>query len=176
MQMLDVFLSWSGARSQCLAGYLHTFLPTIVPGVRPFYSPAIDPGDIWSNATAAAIRKSRAGILCIARDNLSSPWLQFEAAALWQRLGGASGAISLLLDVSAKELPGTLQLFQTKCFDKKGFKELCEFLGRKARINPTLLRNNFKAVWPGLEDDVRGCLSALEPSGPSATVLNIKEM
>jgi hypothetical protein len=162
MQMLDVFLSWSGARSECLAYYVHNSLPTIVPGVRLFYSPAIDPGAIWSNAIAAAIRKSRVAILCIARDNLSSPWLQFEAGALWRRPAGASAVVPLLLDVSAKELPGTLQLFQTRRFDKKGFKELCEFLGRKAHIDPTRLRNNFKAVWPGLEGDVQACLSALE--------------
>lgn len=160
--MIDVFLSWSGARSECLARYVHNSLPTIVPGVRLFYSPAIDPGATWTNAIAAAIRKSRVAILCITRDNLLSPWLQFEAGALWQRPGGATAVCPLLLDVSHKDLPGTLQLFQTRHFDKKGFKELCEFLGRKARVGPTRLRNNFKAVWPGLEGDVQACLSALD--------------
>jgi hypothetical protein len=160
--MLQVFLGWSGPRSECLARYVNSSLSTILPGVQPFYSPAINPGAIWPNAVATAIRKSRVAILCITRENLSSPWLQFEAGAFWQRLVGASAVCPLLLDVSDKELPGTFQLFQTRHFNKRGFRELCEFLGRKARIYPTRVRKNFKAVWPGLEADVQACLSALE--------------
>jgi len=160
--MLDGFLSWSGARSECLARYVNDSLPTIVPGVRLFYSPEINPGTIWANEVAVAIRKARFAILCITRDNLSSPWLQFEAGALWKGFAVASAVCPLLLDVSVEELPGTFRLFQAKRFDKKGFKELCDFLARKTNFDPNRLRRNFKAVWPGLEDDVQACLSALE--------------
>jgi hypothetical protein len=48
--MPQVFLSWSGTRSECLARYVHSSLPTIVPGLKVFYSPAIDPGAIWNNS------------------------------------------------------------------------------------------------------------------------------
>ena len=160
--MIDVFLSWSGATSKCLADQVFNAFPTIFERrVKLFYSPAIDPGAIWIKKIAPAIRKSRVAILCVTHDNVSSPWLQFEAGALWHRHGGTGNVCPLLLDVSPNELPGTLQLFQTRRFDKKGFRELCEFIGRKAGIGPTPLRNNFKAVWPGLEPDVQACLSVL---------------
>jgi hypothetical protein len=132
-----------------------------VPDVRLFFSPEIDGGAIWGNVIARAIRKSRFAILCITRDNTLEPWLQFEAGALWGGVAETSAVCPLLLDVSAEELPGTLRLFQAKQFDKKGFKELCELLGRKTRLDPKLLRRNFKSVWPVLEGDVRGGLSAL---------------
>src|SRR5262245_4405337 len=162
--MLQVFLSWSGERSECLARYVYRSLPTIVPGIRVFYSPKIDPGAIWPYVIPAAIRKSHVAILCITHENLSSPWLHFEAGAFWQRPAAADVVCPLLLDVSSKELPGTLQLFESRSFNKRGFKELCQFLGRKARIPSNRVGDNFKMVWPGLEGDVPACLSVLEKS------------
>ena len=160
MRKLDVFLSWSRARSRCLAQYLNYSLPTIVPDVQVFFSPEIDAGKIWPNEMALAIRKSRFGILCITRENMLEPWLQFEAGALW---GAAetNAVCPLLLNVSEAELPGTLRFFQARRFDKKDFKKLCEQLGRETQLDPERLRRNFKSVWPVLESDVQGCLGAL---------------
>ena len=159
---LDVFLSWSGARSEVLARYVNNVLPTIVPDVRLFFSPKIDAGAIWGNELASAIRRSRFAILCITGDNTLAPWLQFEAGALWGGGAETNAVCPLLLGVSEAELPGTLKSFQAKNFDKKGFKELCELLGRKTRLDPEQLRRNFKWAWPALESDVQGGLSALE--------------
>jgi hypothetical protein len=110
-----------------------------------------------------AIRKSRVAILCVTHENLSSPWLHFEAGAFWQRPAGGGAVCPLLLDASIK-VPGTLQLFQSRIFNKRGFKELCQFLGRKVGISPTRVGDNFKMVWPTLEADVQACLKALEQS------------
>lgn len=112
---------------------------------------------------ARAIRKSRFGILCITRENILEPWLQFKAGALWRGAAETSAVCPLLLNVSDAdaELPGTLSFFQAKRFDKKDFKRLCEQLGRKTHLDPERLRRNFKSVWPRLESDVQSGLSAL---------------
>jgi len=161
MAKVEVFLSWSGARSKCLARYVVECLPGIVPDVQLFYSPEIDPGATWSNAIASAIRRSRFAILCMTQENLSSPWLQFEAGALWRGATGATSACPLLLDVEPDQLPGPLKLFQAKRFDETGFKELCKFLGKQTRLNADRLRYNFKAVWPTLYGEVHSALRKL---------------
>jgi hypothetical protein len=136
-------------------------LKTIVPDVEPFFSPEIYAGAIWGNVMAEAIRKSRFGILCITRENMLQPWLQFEAGALWRGAAETNAVCPLLLDVSKEELPDTFKVFQAKRFDKKDFKKLCEQLGSETQFDPEQLRRNFKSVWPTLESDVQGCLSTL---------------
>ncbi len=72
MPKIDVFLSWSGRTGEILARKIHEWLPSIVSNdVSSFFSPNIEPGAMWSNEIAAAVRKSRFAILCVTQDSLS---------------------------------------------------------------------------------------------------------
>jgi len=120
---------------------------------------------MWSNEIAAAVRKSGFAILCVTQDSLSSPWLQFEAGALW-RGADESGVCPLLFEVSVDDLPGPLKLFQAKRFDKPGFREVCKLLGGRTGLEADRLRRNFKVTWPILDRDVRKDLGILKAKRP----------
>ena len=161
MPKIDVFLSWSGRKGEILARKIHEWLPSIVSNdVSSFFSPNIEPGAMWSNEIAAAVRKSRFAILCVTRDSLSSPWLQFEAGAVWR--GAETGNVcSLLFEVSADDLPAPLKLFHAKEFNESGFREVCKLLGRKTGVEGDRLRLNFKGLWPTLDREVQNDLRNL---------------
>jgi TIR domain len=160
MPKIDVFLSWSGRKGEILAR--NEWLPSIVGNdVSSFFSPSIEPGAMWSNEIAAAVRKSRFAILCVTRDSLSSPWLQFEAGAVWR--GAETGDVCpLLFEVSADDLPAPLKLFQAKEFNESGFREVCKLLGRRTGVEGDRLRLNFKVTWPTLDREVQNDLRDLK--------------
>ncbi len=167
MPKLDVFLSWSGRKGEILARRIHEWLPAIVPDVRSFFSPNIEPGAMWSTEIAAAVRKSRFAILCITHESLSSPWLQFEAGALWRGALDSGHVCPLLFEVSVGDLPDPLKLFQAKRFDKSGFREVCKVLGRKTGLEADRLRLNFKVTWPELDRAVQNDVQSLKAKRPN---------
>lgn len=79
---MKVFLSWSGARSKALAELLHTWLPQVIQAVEPWMSSEMEKGQKWSPEVANRLSETRFGLLCLTRENLSAPWLLFEAGAL----------------------------------------------------------------------------------------------
>ena len=79
----DMFISWSGKRAECLANRLREWLPTIIPHVRPFFSPRMHPGVDWRKQVEEGLVAARYAIVCVTSDSLSSSWLHFEAGALW---------------------------------------------------------------------------------------------
>jgi len=159
------FLSWSGERSECLARRIDEWLPIIVPEVELFFSPTMAPGAMWSEAVASAVRRSNFGVICVTSDNLGSPWLHFEAGALWRGATENSMVCPLLLGVTTESLPDTLRLFQAKPFDERGFKDLCRFLGDKTRLHPDKLRYGFETTWPSLSRDVESDLRHVKAVG-----------
>ena len=80
---MKVFLSWSGERSRAVAEALREWLPFINAEIQPWMSGTdIEPGARWSNAIAEELDAISIGIVCVTRENQSSPWLNFEAGAL----------------------------------------------------------------------------------------------
>src|SRR5713226_3736020 len=80
---MKIFISWSGDTAKEIALALREFLPLVENAFQPWMSEEdIGKGARWSPAIAAGLDESRAGIVCITRDNLTAPWLLFEAGAL----------------------------------------------------------------------------------------------
>ena len=89
---MKVFLSWSGPRSLHIAKGFSEWLPQIINAVEPFISVEIEKGAQWSSELSAQLRGSHAGILCLTPENLTSPWLNFEAGALSKAVPDEDGA------------------------------------------------------------------------------------
>jgi hypothetical protein len=83
---LRVFISWSGDKGRALAEHLASWLPSIVPPVKAFYSPDIQSGAVWPMSLFDELADAQYGIVCLTKDNLASPWLHFEAGALGMHL------------------------------------------------------------------------------------------
>ena len=153
MPEIRVFVSWSGKESKRVAKRIKELLPGIVPNVKAFFSPEIRPGEEWARRISEVINQSQFALLCVTRGNLDSQWLNFEAGALWKASRGTP-VCPLLLDLPVGKLRGPLKLFQAKRFRKGEFRDICEDLAKKTRMNPDQVGINFNAIWPKLEKDV----------------------
>jgi hypothetical protein len=86
----------------------------VLQSVSPWLSHAdISAGDRWADTVAKELEASDFGISCINRENMSSPWIHFEAGALAKRMQEGR-VIPLLLDIEFKDISGPLAQFQAK--------------------------------------------------------------
>lgn len=152
---MKVFLSWSGPRSRAIAEALNDWLRRVIQAVRPFYSPEIEKGAKWSSEVDEALEGTRFGVICLTPDNLTSPWIHYEAGALaktkdaliWTFLHGLAPA----------DVPPPLGKFQHTVAEKGDVLLLLKTInGRLAEVGgeplqDRLLEDNFELFWPMLE-------------------------
>jgi hypothetical protein len=149
-----VFIAWSGRDGRSLGSSLNRRLKTIIPKIKVLFSPAFNPGAAWARSVQASIRSANYAIICVTKSSLDSRWINFEAGAAWKSLK-QSNVCPLLLDIEPNDLKGPLELFQARQFNRGDFEDLCRFLGRKTKTSAALVQDNFDAVWPGLEKEIR---------------------
>ena len=92
--MDDVFICWSGDRSHAIAEAVKELLKA--NNVEAFLSNDIEKGTFWFASILEQLQKAKAGIVCLTRENLQSPWMHFEAGAL-------AGALANSADTSGKD-------------------------------------------------------------------------
>jgi hypothetical protein len=103
---VDIFLSWSGDRSNRVAQALKKWLPLVLDDVKPWFSDKdILAGKRWFLEVGQGLQETNFGIICLTRDNLESPWLLFEAGALSKALDEGH-VCPYLLDVEVKDITG----------------------------------------------------------------------
>jgi hypothetical protein len=79
----NVFLTWSGERSAAVASALRDWLPEVVQQCRPWMSAAdIYAGKRWRGEVRQRLDDIRVGVLCLTPENVTKPWVNFEAGAL----------------------------------------------------------------------------------------------
>jgi hypothetical protein len=87
---MKVFISWSGERSRAVAEALWEWLPNVIQTVNPWVSLAdIEKGARWSTEIASQLETCCVGLICLTPENLSAPWLLFEAGAISKTLDKA---------------------------------------------------------------------------------------
>jgi len=125
---MRVFITWSGDRSRKLAEIIRKWLPGVLQSVKPYFSPDdVAKGARWFPEISKELDESRVGLLCITRDNLSAPWLLFEAGALGKNLE-KSKVCPLLFGVEPTDLKGPLTQFQGARFTKVEFKQTVKMI------------------------------------------------
>ncbi len=150
---MKVFISWSGERSQIFANALYEWLPMVLQSVAPWLSHAdISAGERWADTVAKELESSDFGITCITHENISSPWIHFEAGALAKRMQEGR-VIPLLLDIEFKDLSGPLTQFQAKKAERGGLLDVVQAINQLSdvKVTDTLLPKQFEALWPRLE-------------------------
>jgi len=115
---VKVFISWSGELSHKVSIALREWLPMVIQSIDPYVSSEdIDKGTRWSSDIAKELEDSSYGIICITPDNLSAPWINFEAGALSKSID-KSRVSPFLFSVKRSEVQGPLVQFQSTIFDK----------------------------------------------------------
>ncbi len=165
---MRVFISWSGPRSHAVAETLHYWLPQVINAVQPWLSSSdIEKGARWSTDVALGLSESKVGILCVTPENVTAPWLLFEAGAL-SKVIAESLVCPLLIDIEPTDITGPLAQFQQSTLEKEELRKLVHTvnsaLGNAARTE-SQLDDSFDVWWPKLEER----LGKLPP--PTVTVV-----
>jgi hypothetical protein len=83
----NVFISWSGKRSKSAAQSLYDWLPLVLQSVRPWMSEEdIQKGSRGLDEIGRALEGIKIGVICLAPENLTAPWILYEAGALSKTL------------------------------------------------------------------------------------------
>jgi hypothetical protein len=167
---MKVFLSWSGPQSKKLAEAVRDWIPSVLQAVTPYFTPSdIEKGTRWSNDIAKELHESSVGILCITRENISAPWIMFEAGALSKSLE-KSHVCPILFGITATDIEGPLKQFQCTAFEKNDVKQLINTINSKmqeGRLASKTLEAVFDKWWPDLDESVSNILSREDaPSEP----------
>lgn len=150
---MKVFVSWSGDRSQSLATAIREWLPLVLHYAEPWVSKSdINAGDRWGLEIAKELDGSGFGISCITAENVSAPWLLFEAGALARSLAEGR-VVPLLLGLDFSDISGPIAQFQAKKADRVGLLETVNAINAVAAtpVPEPKLTQLFDALWPTLE-------------------------
>ncbi len=154
---MKVFISWSGDTSLKVAQIFREWIPSVIQSIEPYVSSEdIDKGARWSTDIAKELEDSSFGILCVTKDNLTAPWLCFEAGALSKTME-KSFVTPFLFDIKRSEVNGPILQFQSTIFDKEDIKRMVKTLNKasgEGSISETRLEKAFEVWYPNLESSL----------------------
>ncbi|MBF0304307.1 MAG: toll/interleukin-1 receptor domain-containing protein [Alphaproteobacteria bacterium] len=163
---MKIFISWSGPRSEALAKALREWFPLVLHYVSPWLSQSdIQAGERWGVEIAKELEASNFGVICVTRENVTSPWILFESGALAKSMQDGR-VIPLLLDLDFKEISGPIAQFQAKKAEQDGIKDLVISLNKAASspIPEPQLDKLFAALWVQLENVIASIPKSGKPS------------
>lgn len=153
---MNIFLSWSGARSHAVAELLKDWLSSVIQASRPWISSQdIDKGSLWFDDINDRLRETSTGIVCLTQENKNQPWILFEAGALAKGLTKAR-VCTLLIDLEPKDVQPPLSQFNHTLPDEAGMKALVSTLNKglgENALSERALENAFEAHWPRFKKD-----------------------
>ena len=175
---MEVFISWSGERSEKVAKALHDWLPSVIQSLRPFMSSAdIKEGSRWATDIATHLEQAKFGLLCLTPENLEAPWLHFESGALSKTIE-STWVVPYLYKVSPTELQGPLTQFQAATADKDSTKNVMATLNSALgdnKLEEARLESSFENWWPKLETSLNEIQLTTEEAVPIRTERDILE-
>lgn len=165
---MKVFVSWSGAKSRVIAAALKDWLPDLVQSVDVFMSQHdIEAGSRWGNELSSQLQECNFGIICITANNLSAPWLLFEAGCLGKSVEH-SRVIPYRIGIDATDVAFPLAQFQNVNADKEGTFKLLESINsiNSNKLEPERLKRLFDKLWPDMEKTISEATDVEESHTP----------
>lgn len=163
---MNVFITWSGQRSGAVAQILHDWLPDVIQRVEPFMSSEdTAKGSNWGHEITKNLRTCPVGIICLTPENLTAPWLLFEAGAISNNVEilltqkgqeiGQPKACTYLYDLQTTDVQKPLEMFQAtiameRADNRKMLDTINESLG-KDKLDNQKLDKAFEKYCPDLE-------------------------
>ncbi len=141
-----------------MADLLFAWLPQVIQAVEPWMSSEIEKGRKWSPEISDRLGQTAFGIICLTRENLTAPWILFEAGALSKTPDAYTW--TFLYELSPTDVQQPIAQFQHTVAEKQDVRKLLHTindvvrtLGEKALSQP-VLDKVFDTFWPELESSL----------------------
>lgn len=167
---MKVFISWSGPISHKVAVLLRDWLPSVIQSIEPYVSSEdIDKGARWSTDIAGELHASTYGLICITKDNIKAPWINFEAGALGKSID-KSRVSPFLFGIKRSEVEGPILQFQSTVFEKEDVLKLLKSINTACAadgLEDARLERSFDVWWPQLESQLEAIIQTQAPEAAS---------
>jgi hypothetical protein len=163
---MQIFISWSGEKSKKIAEAIRHWLPEVIQSVRPYFTPDdVAKGQRWATDIAENLHKSEFGLFCLTAENLTAPWLLFEAGAV-SKDNRVGRVCPLLFGIESAQLAGPLLQFQATRYSKD---EVFKFMKavNEATSDPLSeikLTRAFERCWHELDEKIQSILNEYLPN------------
>jgi TIR domain len=164
---MKVFISWSGDSSRRVAVALAKWLPDVLQDVESWFSAeAIGPGARWLSDIATQLEDTDFGVLCLTRENVNAPWINFEAGALAKSVQG-SRVVPLLIGLNESDIPmGPLAQFQAILPTEDGIRRLVQSINELGGgLSAERLDRTVQRWWPMFQEELNEIQNQLIESG-----------
>lgn len=176
-ESMKVFVSWSGSLSKGVAEVLKNWIPCIIQTADVFYSPDdIGKGERWNTKISSELEETNYGIVCLTKDNINEPWINFEAGALAKNVE-ESRVSTFLIGIKPSEVSGPLTTFQATQFNKEDFSKLLKSINKSTQneVEEKVLDNAFNAIWPTIEADIQNVINSSEVQPEKGEKIKVKD-
>lgn len=151
---MKVFISWSGPLSHKVATIFRDWLPSVIQSIEPYVSSEdIDKGARWSTDIAGELHASSYGLVCLTKDNVNAPWINFEAGALGKSID-KSKVSPFLFGLERSDVEGPILQFQSTIFERDDVLKLLKSINTASAqdaLEDGRLEKTFDVWWPQLE-------------------------
>jgi len=165
-QKEKVFISWSGETSKKVAEVLRDWIPTVLQHVEPFVSSKdIEAGTGWFKRLTEELDNSSMGIICLTSGNAGSPWINFEAGAIFREarqdrsndFWESKKLYTFLFNVNSSKLSGPLNQFQSTEYQKDDILKLLKKLNKHTHssLSESTLEEVFESRWESLRRNLQ---------------------
>ena len=157
---MKVLISWSGELSHLVALLLREWLPMFIQVAEPWVSSEdIDRGTLWRTELAGELAQGSTGVLCITRDNVASPWVNFEAGSL-SKTPETARVIPFLFEMRPSDIHGPIADLMGAIYERESPKNKEEFRKLLGSLNTSrnppyvaaeVFNATFERMWPEFE-------------------------
>lgn len=177
---MKIFISWSGVLSKKVAEHLSIWIQDTLQGTKTWISTEdIDKGTFWFSEISDTLAEAKYGILCLTPDNLSNPWILFEAGALSKGLS-KNKVCPFLINLSPSQLVPPLSQLNATTPAKEDFFKLVRSINNELddrKLTEERLEKTFEKWWDTFDSGLSKILSETKPSKivPQKTTLEFLE-
>lgn len=154
---MNVFISWSGEKSNKLASALKDMLSDSIQSVRVFMSSHdIEAGSRWGSVISQQLSDCNFGIICVNPENKTEPWILFEAGCLGKSVE-ESKVVPYLMEMKTTDITFPLAQFQSLEANREGTLKLFKSINAAIethRLQDDQVARIFERFWPDLEKKI----------------------
>jgi hypothetical protein len=153
---VKIFISWSGETSKQVALVLDHILPAATNAETFMSDQSIGTGTAWQARLNDELAGTNFGIACLTPDNLTAPWLHYEAGALGKLVGDGARLVPFLFEVERSSVQGGLAGFNNcRASEREDLKKLFRAIDEAsdgATLTESQLETRTGTWWPALSE------------------------